>query len=53
MNDVILNELLEVLADLTLEGPNFEVALAALRLQTELINFYGRPDQYYLSNPTD
>ena len=53
MNDVVLAELLEVLADLTIDGPTFEVASAALRLQTELINFYGRPDQYYLSNPTD
>jgi hypothetical protein len=41
MNDVVLAELLDILAELTLEGPNFEVALAALRLQTELKKAYG------------
>jgi hypothetical protein len=40
-NDVELAEFLEILADLSLEAETFEVALAALRLQTELKNLYG------------
>lgn len=41
MNDVELSELLEFLADLSLNGETFEIARAALRLQTELLNEYG------------
>ncbi len=41
MDDVKLRELLEILADLSLNGETFEIALAALRLQTELVNAYG------------
>lgn len=39
-NDVKLNEFLEKLADLSLNGENFEIALAALKLQTALKEFY-------------
>ena len=41
MDDVKLRELLEILADLSLNGETFEIAHAALRLQTELVNAYG------------
>lgn len=40
-NDAELSEFLEKLAILSLEGENFEVCLAALRLQTELKALYG------------
>ena len=41
MTDVKLNELLETLAELSLEGESFEIALAALKLQTLLKAHYG------------
>lgn len=41
MTDVELAELLEILADLSLNAETFEIARAALRLQTELLNEYG------------
>ena len=40
-NDVKLAEFLDILATLSLEAETFEVALAALRLQTELKSLYG------------
>lgn len=41
MDDVKLSELLDTLADLTLNAETFEIALAALRLQTLLRESYG------------
>lgn len=41
MNDVLLSEILDFLADLSLNAPNFEVARAALRLQSYLLSEYG------------
>ena len=41
MDDVKLSELLDVLADLTLNAETFEIALVALRLQTLLNESYG------------
>lgn len=40
-SDAELSDFLDILADLTLEAETFEVALAALKLQTELKNLYG------------
>lgn len=40
MDYIELSELLEFLADLSLNAPTFEVASAALRLQTSLADFY-------------
>ena len=40
MDYIELSELLEFLADLTLNAEDFEVARAALRLQTALSDFY-------------
>jgi len=42
MDEVKLKELLEILADLSLEGETFGICLAALRLQTELTQFYQK-----------
>lgn len=42
-NDLIYNEFLEFLADLSLNGETFEICLAALKLQTYLTEFYGKP----------
>ena len=42
-NDLVYKEFLEFLADLSLNADSFEIALAALRLQTELTQFYGKP----------
>jgi hypothetical protein len=43
---VKFHELLEILADLSLNGETFEIAHAALRLQTELVNTYGDKKNY-------
>lgn len=43
MTDLDYSELLDYLADLSINGPTFEVALAALKLQTALISYYGKP----------
>lgn len=40
-NDAELSDFLDILATLSLEAETFEVALAALRLQTELKSLYG------------
>jgi len=40
MDYIELSELLEFLADLTLDAPDFETALAALKLQSALKNHY-------------
>jgi hypothetical protein len=40
MDYIELSELLEFLADLTLDAPTDEIALAALRLQTSLQKYY-------------
>ena len=40
-DDVKLAEILEFLADLSLNGPTFEIAVAALRLQNELEKEFG------------
>jgi len=42
-NDLIYNQFLDFLADLSLDGETFEVCLAALKLQTYLIETYGKP----------
>jgi len=41
MTDVNLNELIEILADLSLNGETFEIARSALALQTALLEVYG------------
>ena len=41
MTDVELSELLDFLADLSLNAETFEIARAALRLQTRLLKEYG------------
>ena len=40
MDYIELSELLEYLADLSLEAPDFETALAALKLQSALQKYY-------------
>jgi hypothetical protein len=40
MDYIELSEILEFLADLTLDAPTPEIAVAALRLQTALSQFY-------------
>jgi hypothetical protein len=40
MDYIEISELLEILADLSLNAPNFEIAEAALKLQTQLVNTY-------------
>jgi hypothetical protein len=40
MDYIELSELLEWLADLSLDAPDFETALAALKLQSALKNYY-------------
>jgi hypothetical protein len=40
LDDAKLAELLETLVDLSLDGETFEICLAALRLQSELLNRY-------------
>ena len=47
-NDCEFTAFFEKLADLTLEAENFEIALAALKLQTALKETYGDP---YLLSP--
>ena len=42
MDEAQLKSLLETLADLSLDGETFEICLAALRLQTELQEFYQK-----------
>lgn len=42
-NDTAYAEFYDFLVTLTLEAESFEVALAALRLQTALTELYGRP----------
>lgn len=42
-NDLEFNEFLEFLADLSVYGETFEIALSALKLQTALKEFYGNP----------
>lgn len=42
-NDSDYNDFLDFLATLSLEGETFEIALAALKLQTALTEFYGNP----------
>lgn len=39
-NDVVLNEFLEFLGDLSIEGETFEICLAALKLQSALKEIY-------------
>ena len=39
-----IRELLETLADLSLEGETFQICHAALRLQTVLLDHYTKPD---------
>ena len=43
LDDAKLAELLETLADLSLEGETFQICQAALRLQTVLMDHY-QPD---------
>jgi len=40
MDYIELSELLEYLADLTLDAPSFEIAVGALKLQTALQMYY-------------
>ena len=40
MDYIEISELLEFLADLSLDAPNFEIAEAALKLQTKLSQYY-------------
>lgn len=40
-SDSEFRSFIDFLADLSLDGPNFEVCLAALRLQTVLLSVYG------------
>lgn len=40
-NDSELNDFLDFLADLSLNGETFEICLCALKLQTSLKQFYG------------
>jgi hypothetical protein len=40
MDYIELSELLEFLADLSLNAPDFETALGALKLQTKLSQYY-------------
>jgi hypothetical protein len=42
-NDLEFSEFLEFLVDLSLNGETFEIALAALKLQSALTEFYGKP----------
>jgi hypothetical protein len=42
-NDLEFNEFLEFLAELSVNGETFEIALSALKLQTALKGFYGNP----------
>lgn len=42
-NDLAYAEFYNTLVSLSLEAENFEIALAALRLQTELKALYGEP----------
>lgn len=46
LDDAKLTELLETLADLSLEGETFRICLAALRLQTELLKHYEPNEDY-------
>lgn len=46
LDDPKLKELLETLANLSLEGENFRICLAALRLQTELLKHYEPNEDY-------
>jgi hypothetical protein len=40
MDYIEISELLEFLADLTMDAPDFETALGALKLQTAIQNYY-------------
>lgn len=40
MDYIELSELLEFLADLTMDAPDFETALGALKLQSALTEYY-------------
>lgn len=42
MDYIEISELLEFLADLTLDAPTFEIAESALKLQTAIQNYYFR-----------
>lgn len=42
-NDSDYNDFLDFLATLSLDGETFEIALAALKLQTALTECYGNP----------
>lgn len=42
-NDLEFNEFLDFLAELSVNGPTFEIALKALKLQSALKEFYGNP----------
>ncbi len=41
MTDVTLIELLDFLAELSVNGETFEIANSALNLQTKLLKYYG------------
>jgi hypothetical protein len=40
MTDTKLNELLDLLGDMSIEGETFEICLAALKLQVALKDYY-------------
>jgi hypothetical protein len=40
MDYLEISELLEFLADLTIEGETYEICLSALQLQTRIQNYY-------------
>jgi len=42
-NDLDFSEFLDFLAELSVNGETFEIALSALKLQTALKEFYGNP----------
>ena len=42
-NDLEFIEFLDFLAELSVNGETFEIALRALKLQSTLIKVYGRP----------
>lgn len=42
-DDIEYKSFIEFLADLSLDGETFEIALAALKLQTALTEYYGKP----------
>jgi len=42
-DDIEYKSFINFLADLSLEGENFEICLASLKLQSALMEIYGNP----------